>query len=418
MLLTHLSIANAKAQTKQYKLTDSDALYLAVRPSGAKLWRMNYRHLGRQKTLHLGAWPEVGIAAARAKRDAARMQLASDLDPASERKRARVAERIAANNSFKAVAEEWLVKNEKEGRAPITLEKIRWLLRIAYPMIGSLPISKITAQEALAVLRKMEGNGRYESARRMRSVLSRVFRYGIATARTDCDVARDLRGALITPKVTHLAAITTPQEAGALLRTIDGYSGHEITAMALKISPHVFLRPGEIRKAEWAEIDTHTALWSLPAEKMKMRRPHRVPLSRQVLTLLEDLRALTGHGRYLFPSSRSPRHPMSENTVNAALRRLGFKQDEMTAHGFRAMAATLLNEMGLWNPDAIEKQLAHLDGSMVRRAYTRGEYWEERVRMMQHWSDHIDELRGGAKIITGRFAVNQNEARACRTPTA
>ena len=418
MPLTHLSIANAKAKAKEYKLTDSDALYLAVRPSGAKLWRMNYRHLGRQKTLHLGAWPEVGIAAARAKRDAARMQLASDLDPASERKRARVAERIAANNSFKAVAEEWLVKNEKEGRAPITLEKIRWLLRIAYPMIGSLPISKITAQEALAVLRKMEGNGRYESARRMRSVLSRVFRYGIATARTDCDVARDLRGALITPKVTHLAAITTPQEAGALLRTIDGYSGHEITAMALKISPHVFLRPGEIRKAEWAEIDTHTALWSLPAEKMKMRRPHRVPLSRQVLTLLEDLRALTGHGRYLFPSSRSPRHPMSENTVNAALRRLGFKQDEMTAHGFRAMAATLLNEMGLWNPDAIEKQLAHLDGSMVRRAYTRGEYWEERVRMMQHWSDHIDELRGGAKIITGRFAVNQNEARACRTPTA
>lgn len=413
MPLTHLSIANAKAKAKEYKLTDSDALYLAVRPSGAKLWRMNYRHLGRQKTLYFGAWPEVGIAAARAKRDAARVQLASDLDPASEKKRARVSARIAANNSFKAVAEEWLVKNEKEGRAPITLEKIRWLLRIAYPMIGSLPISKITAQEALAVLRKMEGNGRYESARRMRSVLSRVFRYGIATARTDRDVARDLRGALITPKVTHLAAITTPREAGALLRTIDGYSGHEITAMALKISPHVFLRPGELRKAEWTEIDTHAALWSLPAEKMKMRRPHRVPLSRQVLTLLEDLRALTGHGRYLFPSSRSPRHPMSENTVNAALRRLGFKQDEMTAHGFRAMAATLLNEMGLWNPDAIEKQLAHLDGSMVRRAYTRGEYWEERVRMMQHWSDHIDKLRGGAKIITGRFAANQNEATVC-----
>ena len=208
-------------------------------------------------------------------------------------------------------------------------------------MIGSLPISKITAQEALAVLRKMEGNGRYESARRMRSVLSRVFRYGIATARADRDVARDLRGALITPKVTHLAAITTPQEAGALLRTIDGYSGHEITAMALKISPHVFLRPGELRKAEWVEIDTHAALWSLPGEKMKMRRPHRVPLSRQVLTLLEELRALTGHGRYLFPSSRSPRHPMSENTVNGALRRLGFKQAEMTAHGLRAMAATL-----------------------------------------------------------------------------
>ncbi len=408
MPLTHLSIANAKPRALEYKLTDSDALYLAVRPNGAKLWRMNYRYLGRQKTLHFGAWPEIGIAAARAHRDAARRQLASDLDPASEKKRARVAETVAASNSFKAVAEEWLVKNEKEGRAPITLEKIRWLLRIAYPMIGSLPISKITAQEALAVLRKMEGNGRYESARRMRSVLSRVFRYGIATARADRDVARDLRGALITPKVTHLAAITTPREAGALMRTIDGYSGHEVTAMALKISPHVFLRPGELRKAEWEEIDIQAALWSLPADKMKMRRPHRVPLSHQVLALLEDLHALTGHGRFLFPSSRSPRHPMSENTVNAALRRLGFKQDEMTAHGFRAMAATLLNEMGIWNPDAIEKQLAHLDGSMVRRAYTRGEYWEERVRMMQHWSDYIDKLRGGAKIIAGRFPANQN----------
>jgi integrase len=240
-------------------------------------------------------------------------------------------------------------------------------------------------------------------------VLSRVFRYGIATARTDRDVAADLRGALITPKVTHLAAITTPKEAGALLRAIEGYTGHEITAIALRLSPHVFVRPGELRKAEWAEIDSAAAVWSLPADKMKMRRPHRVPLSRQVLDQLDHLHSLTGDGKYLFPSFRSARQPMSENTVNAALRRLGYAQDEMTAHGFRAMAATLLNEMGIWNPDAIEKQLAHLDTSMVRRAYTRGEYWDERVRMMQHWSDYLDQLRDGAKILRPQFGRNRDK---------
>lgn len=222
------------------------------------------------------------------------------------------------------MAEEWVAKCEREERAPITLEKIRWLLGMAYPMIGTLPISKITPQEVLAVLRKVEATGRYESARRMRSVLSRVFRYGIATARADRDVAADLRGALITPKVQHLAAITTPKEAGGLLRAIEGYTGHEITAIALRLSPHLFVRPGELRSAEWTEFDTPGAVWSLSAEKMKMRRPHRVPLSRQVLNILEELQALTGDGRFLFPSFRSPKQCMSENTVNAALRRLGY----------------------------------------------------------------------------------------------
>ena len=411
MALNHVQITNAKTRDKAFKLADSDGLYLFVQPNGAKLWRMNYRHLGRQKTLYFGAWPEVGIAAARQLRDKAREQIAAGLDPAAEKRIETLARRVAADNTFKTIAEEWVAKNEREGRAPITLDKIRWLLGMAYPMIGTLPISKITPQEVLAVLRKVEATGRYESARRMRSVLSRVFRYGIATARADRDVAADLRGALITPKVQHLAAITTPKEAGGLLRAIEGYTGHEITAIALRLSPHLFVRPGELRSAEWTEFDTQGAIWSLAAEKMKMRRPHRVPLSRQVLNMLEELHALTGDGRFLFPSFRSPKQCMSENTVNAALRRLGYSQGEMTGHGFRAMAATLLNEMGIWNPDAIEKQLAHLDTSMVRRAYTRGEYWDERVRMMQHWSDYLDQLRDGAKILRPIFGQGRGSPR-------
>lgn len=406
-MLTHIQIAAAKAATKPFNLTDSQGLFLTVQPNGSKLWRFRYRFLDRQKTLHIGQWPSVSLADARTKRDEARRQVATGLDPAQEKKRARVIAKIAAANTFKDVAEEWISKCEREGRASITLDKIRWLLGMAYPLIGSMPIAEITPQETLSVLRKVEATGRYESARRMRSVLSRVFRYGIATARSDRDVAADLRGALITPKVTHLAAITDPREVGALLRALDGYTGHEVTLMALRISPHLFVRPGELRKAEWHEFDRDKAIWSLSAAKMKMRRPHKVPLSQQVLDLLAELEELTGHSRYLFPSFRSPQHPMSENTVNAALRRLGYSQQEMTAHGFRATAATLLNEMGIWNPDAIEKQLAHMDTSMVRRAYTRGEYWDERVRMMQHWSNHLDKLREGGKILRPNFGGNR-----------
>lgn len=369
---------------------------------------MNYRHLGRQKTLYFGAWPDVGLAAARQRRDEARKQIAAGIDPTAEKRAVTLARKVAADNVFKTIAEEWVAKSEREGRAPITMDKIRWLLGMAYPMIGNLPVAEISPQEVLAVLRKLEATGRYESARRMRSVLSRVCRYAIATARADRDVASDLRGALITPKVQHLAAITTPKEAGALLRAIDGYTGHKITAIALRLSPHLFVRPGELRSAEWSEIDLKAAVWYIPAEKMKMRRPHRVPLSNQVLGILAELQPLTGNGRFLFPSFRSPRQCMSENTVNGSLRRLGYSQEEMTAHGFRAMAATLLNEMGVWNPDAIERQLAHLDTNGVRRAYTRGEYWDECVKMMQHWSDYLDQLRDGAKILRPNFGGSGN----------
>ncbi|MEA3538367.1 MAG: tyrosine-type recombinase/integrase [Pseudomonadota bacterium] len=405
MRLSALAVRNAKSREKPYKLGDGGGLYLLVKPSGTRLWRMNYAYMGRQNTLSFGEWPLIGLAEAREKRDEAKRHLAAGLDPSEERKLEQMRAEFAASNTFRAVAEEWFLKNEREGLSPVTLAKNRWLLDKAYVTLANRPISQIGVQEVLLALRRIEAARHYESAKRMRSVISRVFRYAIATARADRDVAADLRGALVTPKVKHLAAITDPAEAGALMRAIADYAGHTITKIALEMSAHMFVRPGELRQAEWSELDFDRALWVLPAEKMKMRRPHRVPLSRQVLALLNELKSLTGHGRYVFPSFHTPRRPMSENTVNTALRRLGYAQDEMTAHGFRAMAATLLNEMSIWNADAIERQLAHMENNGVRRAYTRGEYWDERVRMMQHWSDYLDELRDGAKVIRAKFGA-------------
>ncbi|WP_140848135.1 tyrosine-type recombinase/integrase [Sphingomonas glacialis] len=405
-MLTQLKITSAKPTAKPYNLSDGHGLFLAIQTSGSKLWRFRYRYAGRQKTLHIGPWPDTSLADARERCREARKAIAAGLDPALEKKRAKVTARFAVATTFKDVALEWIAKCEREGRAEITLDKIRWLLGMAYPLIGSHPINAISPTEALTVLRKVEAKGRYESARRMRSILSRVFRYGIATARCDRDVAADLRGALTTPKTVHHAAITDPGGVGVLLKTMDGYTGQAVTRMALRLSPHLFVRPGELRQAEWTEIDVEKALWSIPAERMKMRRSHKVPLSRQALSMIEELREISGHRQYLFPCMGSPRRPMSENGVNQALRRLGYETGEMTAHGFRAMAATLLNEMGRWNPDAIERQLAHQEVSSVRRAYARGEYWDERVAMMQHWSDYLDGLRDAAEAPRPAKAVS------------
>lgn len=402
-MLTYIQINAAKPRDKAWSLSDSQGLYLVIQPNGSKLWRFRYRFLDRQKTLHLGGWPQISLADARSRRDDAKKLVANGIDPALEKKRARIAAKHAAANTFEAVAQEWLVKCERDGLAPVTIEKISWLLDKAYPMIGNIPIAQITPHEALAVLRKIEATGAYESARRMRSVLSRVFRYGVATVRCDKDVAADLRGAIAVPKVKHFAAITRPSEVGVLLRAIDGYSGHKVTVMAMRLSPHVLLRPGELRQAEWTDIDFDEAIWFIPAERMKMRRPHRVPLSRQVIEMLKELHEHTHWWKYLFPCLGKPRKAMSENAVNQGLRKLGYTTDQMTAHGFRAMAATLLNEMGEWNPDAIERQLAHVDTNQVRRAYARGEYWDERVEMMQRWSDYLDKLRDGGKILRPAF---------------
>ncbi len=402
-MLTYIQINAAKPKEKAWTLSDSQGLLLVIQPNGSKLWRFKYRFLDKQKTLHLGGWPQVSLADARVRRDEAKKKIAEGVDPALEKKRARIAAKYAAANTFEEVAKEWLVKCERDGLAPVTVDKIRWLLAKAYPVIGTIPIAQITPHEALAVLRKVEATGAFESARRMRSVLSRVFRYGVATVRCDKDVAADLRGAIASPKVKHFAAITKPSEVGALLRAIDSYSGHKVTVMAMRLSPHVLLRPGELRQAEWADIDFEEAIWFIPAERMKMRRPHRVPLSRQVIDMLRELHEHTHWWKYLFPCLGKPRRPMSENAVNQGLRNLGYTSDQMTAHGFRAMAATLLNERGEWNPDAIERQLAHVDTNQVRRAYARGEYWDERVQMMQSWSDYLDELRDGGKILRPSF---------------
>ena len=401
------TVANAKPRERDYKLADGGGLYLLVRPNGTKLWRLNYRYFEKHRTLAFGAWPEVTLADARLRREEAKRLLAAGTDPSHQQKVDAARARVEENETFKAVALEWVAKNEREGMAEITLSKIRWLLEKAYPRIGNRPVAKVTAQEVLATLRSVEATGRYESARRMRSVLSRVFRYAIATTRAERDPASDLRGALTVPKPKHLAAITTPARAGDLMRAIESYSGHPITLYALRLSAHLFVRPGELRQAEWEEFDFEAGVWNIPAEKMKMRRPHRVPLSAQVTGLFEELWELTGAGRYCFPSFRTTSRPMSENTVNSALRTLGFAKEEMTAHGFRAMAATLLNESGKFHPDAIERQLAHLENNGVRRAYTRGEYWNERVTLMQFWSDELERLRDGATLLKPKFGMRR-----------
>jgi integrase len=326
---------------------------------------------------------------------------ASGVDPSVQRKTQRLLEKTAAGNSFRVVAEEVIAKLEREGRAHVTIAKKRWLLDFAYPFFGDRPVAEITAQELLVLLREIEGRGIYETAKRLRSTCGMVFRYAIATGRADRDPSADLRGALTTHQVIHRAAIVEPMDIGALLRAIDGFEGQPTTQAALRLAPHVFVRPGELRHAEWCEFDLNAAIWSIPASKMKMRRPHRVPLSKQSLNIIGNLREVTGNGWLVFPSIRTVLRPISENTLNAALRRLGYASDEMSAHGFRSMASTRLNEMGRWNPDAIERQLAHQETNTVRRAYTHGaEFWSERVQMMQAWSDYLDSLRLGAQVVS------------------
>ncbi len=395
MALTDTAIRNAKPKEKPYKVADSQGLYLLVNPRGSKLWRLKYRMNGTERKLALGAYPEITLAEARAARDAARRQLAHAVDPNVAKRQARIEASMRAENSFASVAEELIAKREKEGVSPRTLEKYVWLLKLLGPEFGRRPVAEISPAELLHELRHQERRGKLETAKRMRSFASRVFRYAAATTRAERDPAQLLLGALTQPRVKHFAAITEPTQFGGLLRAIEDYSGDPTVMHALKLTPHVFQRPGELRQMEWAEINFEKAVWTLPADKMKMRQPHAVPLSIQAVAILQSMQGLSGKGKYVFPSVRTRSRPISENTVTAALRRMGFTKEQMTAHGFRTSASSLLNESGKWNPDAIERALAHMVSGEIRRIYNQSAYWSERIAMAQWWSDYLDELREG-----------------------
>jgi integrase len=399
MAMSDATIRAAKPATKQFKIYDEGGLFLIVKPTGGKLWRLKYRHLGKEQQLSVGRYPDVGLKEARARRDEARKLIADGKSPAFEKKRAAVAAKVGAANTFAAVAEELIVKLEREGLKEITTGKARWLLSLVAADIGQRPIAEIEAFELLAAVKKVETSGRLETARRLLAFVGRVFRYAVATARARHNIAADLLGALTAPTVKHHAAIIEPTAVGALLRAIDGFDGQPVTVWALKLAPHVYVRPGELRQAEWCEIDLDAAVWRIPARRMKMKREHVVPLSNQAVAILADARGLTGAGQYVFPGQRTPKRPMSENTLNAALRRLGYGADEMTSHGFRATASTLLNESGRWSADAIERALAHGDADGVRAAYHRGAHWAERVAMAQWWSNHLDMLREEGRVL-------------------
>jgi integrase len=392
MPLSDIAIRSAKPSAKPQKLSDEKGLFLLLTPSGGKLWRLKYRYDGKEKKLSFGSYPEVSLREARRRRDDARTQIACGIDPSQAKKALIAAFAEEKRNSFGAVAEDYFQHIALAGREAVTVKKSRWLFSLMQSDLAERPIAHIKPADLLASFRKIEAKGHYETARRMRSLASRIFRYAVATSRAETDPTSLLRGALIPPKVTHHAAVLEPKKVGALLRAIDGYDGQPLTGIALKLTPHLFVRPGELRRAEWPEFDFDKKVWVIPAEKMKMRHPHVVPLSRQSLALLQAAFALSSNQKFVFSSLYPGDRPMSENTVNAALRRLGFSGNEMTAHGFRALASTLLNESGRWSTDAIERALAHKDSNGVRAAYNRGLYWEERVAMAQWWSDFLAEL--------------------------
>lgn len=385
-----LTVLKVKA-AQPGKHFDGGGLFLHVTDAG-RYWRMKYRYAGKEKLLALGVYPEVGLSEARQRRDAARTVLRGGNDPALVKRDRKVANVLAAGNTFAAIGEEWL-KKQKSRMAEATYTKAVWTLSdLVNPWIGHRPVTEIDAPEMLKLLRRIEERGAHETAHRTKQRCAQIFRYAIATGRAKHDPTADLRGALAPVVSKSRAAITDPMKVGELLRAIDGYTGGLIAKSALRLAPLVFVRPGELRQAEWSEFDLDNALWRIPASKMKMRNEHIVPLPSQAVDILRELQPLTSRSRYVFPGERSASRPMSENTVNAALRRLGFDKDTMTGHGFRAMASTRLNEMG-WSPDVIERQLAHAERNKVRAAYNRAQYITERNKMMQDWGDYLDSLR-------------------------
>jgi len=396
--LSDMKIQKAKAKDKPVTLFDGGGLFLMVTPSGGKLWRFKYRFEGKEKKIAFGSYPEISLLDARQRRDDARKLLANNVDPSAVRKAQKQAH-VEDTETVEVIAREWHEKfksNWTEGHA---LKILRALERDVFPWIGKRPIKAIKAPELLTVLRRVESRGVLEGAHRIRGLCSQFFRYAISTGRAERNPAQDLIGSLPPAKDKHLAAITDPKKVRELLLAIDGYSGSQVVKLALQLSPLVFVRPGELRHMEWEEVDFENALWSIPAEKMKMRESHLVPLSKQAIKILEELQKLTGTSQYAFPSGRTYDRPMSNNAVLAALRRMGYTKDEMTPHGFRAMARTIIDEVLQVRPDFIEAQLAHRVSDPLGRSYNRTQHLNERKKMMQKWSDYLDGLKTGAKVL-------------------
>jgi len=397
MPLTDTAIRNAKLQNKQYKLTDEKGMYVLVNKAG-KYFRLDYRFAGKRKTLALGVYPDVTLAEAREKRYDARKLITNGIDPGQVRKVKKSIQIEQTENSFEAIAREWHGKYSSKWADSHAKKLIRRLELYIFPWLGSRPIAEITPPELLAVLRRVESKGVHETAHRAQQNCGQVFRYAIATGRAERDPSADLRGALAPVKHGRMATITDPKKIGELLRAIDGYEGTTVAKCALKLAPLVFVRPGELRHAEWAEMDLDTAEWRIPAEKMKMKDPHIVPLSTQAVEILNEIQPITSQGRYVFPSIRTNSRPMSNNTVLAALRRMGYGKEEMSGHGFRAMASTVLHEQG-WPSDIIERQLAHAERNSIKAAYNHAQHLPERRKMMQAWADYLDTLKINGRII-------------------
>lgn len=402
MPLTDSAIRNAKPSDKNRRIADEKGLYLLVTPKGGKWWRLDYRLDGTRKTLSMGIYPDVSLKQAREARDEARKLIAQGVDPSSQRKAEKATEGGA--ECFEAITREWFDKFSPGWATGHSTKIIRRFEKDLFPYLGKRPIKAINAPELLAVLRRIETRGAIETTHRAKQNIGQVFRYAVATGRAERDPTGDLKGAIPPAKKGRHAAITDPVKVGELLRSIDAYGGSPIVRAALQLSALFFVRPGELRQAEWQEIDFTTKQWVIPAEKMKMGAEHIVPLSKQAIELLKELHLLTGNGNYVFPGARTPTRPLSDNGTRTALRAIGYTNGDMTPHGFRAMASTLLNEQG-WRPDVIERQLAHSEQNKVRAAYHRSEYLQERKTMMQSWADYLDSLKTGAKVIPIKHSV-------------
>lgn len=397
-MLTDTKLRSLKPKAAAYRFADTNGLCIEVRPTGTKVWRYRYRHAGKASMTTLGGYPQMTLADARSARDKARALLSGGANPSQVARVERATKVEHAGNTFAAVSAELLAKRAKEGLSPASVQRERRLIEKDLALLGGLPVADVTAPLLLAALRKVEARGALETAHRARALAGLVFRYAIATGRAERNPAADLVGALASPTVQHFAAVTDPKQVGDLLRATHGYLGTPVVAAALKLAPLVFVRPGELRSARWADIDLDAAEWRFTTSKTKT--PHIVPLSEQAVAILRDLHPLTGRSEYVFPGVRSPRRPMSENTINAALKALGYDSETMTGHGFRAMARTILDEVLGFRPDLIEHQLAHAVRDPLGRAYNRTAHLPERRKMMQAWADYLDQLRASTgKVV-------------------